>query len=240
MAGGPPGRPARPVGRARLACRERMRDMTATEPGHDWDDSYAGPSPPWDIGRPQPAFVRLAEAGALTGALLDAGCGTGEHTILAASHGARALGVDVSPRAIEMARRKATERRVDVQLPGVRRAPPRDARRGIRHDRRQRAVPRLRRRPSCPVRHALCTAPSVRAGTCTSCASATASPETGVLAASPKGSCTPRSDPAGASQRSPPTASRSTPSLVLRPRKPGWPTSSARRPREPAAPWGPP
>ena len=116
MAGGPPGRPARPVGRARLACRERMRDMTATEPGHDWDDSYAGPSPPWDIGRPQPAFVRLAEAGALTGALLDPGCGTGEHTILAASHGAHALGVDVSPRAIEMARRKATERHVEVRF----------------------------------------------------------------------------------------------------------------------------
>jgi SAM-dependent methyltransferase len=90
--------------------------MTAADASHDWDSSYAGPPPPWDIGRPQAAFVRLAEAGALTGALLDAGCGTGEHTILAARYGARALGIDVSARAIEVARRKATERGADVRF----------------------------------------------------------------------------------------------------------------------------
>jgi hypothetical protein len=53
--------------------------VTAADGPHpDWDDSYTGPPPPWDVGRPQPAFVRLADAGTLTGALLDAGCGTGE------------------------------------------------------------------------------------------------------------------------------------------------------------------
>jgi SAM-dependent methyltransferase len=81
-----------------------------------WDDSYSGDSPPWDIGRPQPAFVHLGEAGALTGPLLDAGCGTGEHTILAAGCGARPLGVDVSPRAIDIARRKASGRGVEVRF----------------------------------------------------------------------------------------------------------------------------
>jgi SAM-dependent methyltransferase len=86
--------------------------MTSAEGEHDWDDSYAGPAPPWDIGRPQPAFVRLAENGALNGALLDAGCGTGEHTILAASHNADSLGIDVSRRAVETARLKAAERGV--------------------------------------------------------------------------------------------------------------------------------
>jgi SAM-dependent methyltransferase len=90
--------------------------MTAGEAAHDWDDSYAGPPPPWDIGRPQPALVCLADAGALTGAFLDAGCGTGEHTILAALRGARALGIDISGRAIEMARRNAAERRVDARF----------------------------------------------------------------------------------------------------------------------------
>lgn len=90
--------------------------MTAADAAHDWDGSYAGPSPPWDIGRPQPAFVRLAEAGALTGALVDVGCGTGEHTILAARYGARALGIDVSSRAIEIARRKAAERSVGTSF----------------------------------------------------------------------------------------------------------------------------
>jgi SAM-dependent methyltransferase len=89
--------------------------MTAT-PG--WDDAYAGGDlpAPWDIGRPQPEFARLAEAGLLTGQLLDAGCGTGEQTLLAARHGADALGVDIAPRAIEQARAKAAERGVPAQF----------------------------------------------------------------------------------------------------------------------------
>ena len=93
-----------------------MGGVTVADAPRDWDDAYAGPPPPWDIGRPQPAFVRLAEAGALRGAVLDAGCGTGEHTMLAALHGARALGIDVSRRAIETARTKATERGVDARF----------------------------------------------------------------------------------------------------------------------------
>jgi len=90
--------------------------VTADDAPQNWDDSYAGPPPPWDIGRPQPAFVRLAEAGALRGDLLDAGCGTGEHTILAARHGAHALGIDVSSRALKTARGKAAERGVDASF----------------------------------------------------------------------------------------------------------------------------
>lgn len=90
--------------------------MTSPEPHPDWNQSYAGPSPPWDIGRPQPAFLRLADAGAMTGALLDAGCGTGEHTILAASRGARAVGIDVATLAIETARHKAAERGVAARF----------------------------------------------------------------------------------------------------------------------------
>jgi SAM-dependent methyltransferase len=73
-----------------------------------WDDAYsADRPPPWDIGRPQPAVLRLAEGGQLTGRVLDAGCGTGEQTLVAARFGADAVGVDVSPLAIERARAKA-------------------------------------------------------------------------------------------------------------------------------------
>jgi cyclopropane fatty-acyl-phospholipid synthase-like methyltransferase len=82
-----------------------------------WDSVYeAGSHPPWDIGRPQPAFVRLADSGLLRGRVLDAGCGTGEHTLLAVARGADAVGVDVSPRAIEQARRKADERGLTVRF----------------------------------------------------------------------------------------------------------------------------
>jgi cyclopropane fatty-acyl-phospholipid synthase-like methyltransferase len=77
-----------------------------------WDSSYATDAepPPWDIGRPQPVFVRLADRGLLSGRLLDAGCGTGEHVLLAVARGAEAMGVDISPRAIAKARDKAAER----------------------------------------------------------------------------------------------------------------------------------
>ena len=77
-----------------------------------WDAVYAQDAapPPWDIGRPQPAFVRLADRGLLSGRLLDSGCGTGENVLLAASHGAETTGVDISPRAIARAREKAAER----------------------------------------------------------------------------------------------------------------------------------
>ena len=80
-----------------------------SQPG--WDAAYvADQPPPWDIGRPQPVFTRLADQGLLRGRLLDAGCGTGENTMMAAAHGADALGVDVAPSAIAQARRKAAER----------------------------------------------------------------------------------------------------------------------------------
>jgi SAM-dependent methyltransferase len=84
-----------------------------------WDAAYAESTPPpWDLGRPQPAFVRLAEQGLLTGQVLDVGCGTGEQTLLAASSGADALGVDVSPLAVKQARGKAAARGVPAAAGG--------------------------------------------------------------------------------------------------------------------------
>jgi cyclopropane fatty-acyl-phospholipid synthase-like methyltransferase len=82
-----------------------------------WDDSYSGAAPPpWDIDRPQPAFVRLADEGRLSGRVLDSGCGTGEHALLAASRGADVTGIDVAPTAIERARQKAAERGVSARF----------------------------------------------------------------------------------------------------------------------------
>jgi SAM-dependent methyltransferase len=84
---------------------------------HDWDAVYAADAPaPWDTGRPQPAFVRLADSGLLDRRLLDAGCGTGEHALLAAERGADAMGVDISPRAIERARGKAAARGITARF----------------------------------------------------------------------------------------------------------------------------
>ena len=81
----------------------------------DFDPLYAG-TPPWDIGRPQPAVLALAAAGALRGRVLDVGCGTGEHALLAAEAGLEATGVDLAGRAVDAARVKAAERGLAVRF----------------------------------------------------------------------------------------------------------------------------
>jgi SAM-dependent methyltransferase len=83
---------------------------------HDFDASYEAGTPPWDIGRPQPAFVRLVDAGQVRGRVLDIGCGTGEHALLAAGRGLEATGIDAAPTAIRRAREKAAQRSVDARF----------------------------------------------------------------------------------------------------------------------------
>jgi cyclopropane fatty-acyl-phospholipid synthase-like methyltransferase len=60
--------------------------------------------------------VTLADAGKFQGRVLDVGCGTGEHVMLAASHGAEAMGVDVAELAIERARAKAQQRGISAMF----------------------------------------------------------------------------------------------------------------------------
>jgi cyclopropane fatty-acyl-phospholipid synthase-like methyltransferase len=79
--------------------------------GADFDASYgADAPPPWDIGRPQSAFAALAAAGELGETVLDAGCGTGEHALIAAVAGYDATGIDLAPTAIRIAEDKARQR----------------------------------------------------------------------------------------------------------------------------------
>jgi ubiquinone/menaquinone biosynthesis C-methylase UbiE len=75
--------------------------------GQPWDASYHQGPAPWDIGRPQPAIVRLASQGGFAGAVLDAGCGTGENALHIARLGLPVLGVDVAETALAIAREKA-------------------------------------------------------------------------------------------------------------------------------------
>ena len=88
--------------------------------GLSWDASYHDGPAPWDIGRPQPAVVRLASEGGFAGAVLDAGCGTGENALHIASlkvpAGLSVLGVDVAETALAIARQKAAERGIEVEF----------------------------------------------------------------------------------------------------------------------------
>ena len=72
-----------------------------------FENIYAG-QPPWDIGRPQKAFIDVAEQ--ITGSLLDAGCGTGDNALFFASRGLKVTGVDFLAEPINRAKLKAEER----------------------------------------------------------------------------------------------------------------------------------
>lgn len=98
-----------PFGGRRPTSHERLA-------GRPWDASYHHGPAPWDIGRPQPAIARLAAAGGFAGAVLDAGCGTGENALLVASLGVPVLGVDVAETALALARAKAAERGIEAEF----------------------------------------------------------------------------------------------------------------------------
>jgi cyclopropane fatty-acyl-phospholipid synthase-like methyltransferase len=80
--------------------------------GFEW--AYRNGTPPWEIGRAQPAIVRLAEQGVISGTVLDLGCGTGDNVLHLASLGLDVTGIDASPTAIERAGAKAAERGIDA------------------------------------------------------------------------------------------------------------------------------
>ena len=82
--------------------------------GLPWDASYHDGPAPWDVGQPQPAIVRLAADGGFAGAVLDAGCGTGENALHLASLGLPVVGVDVAETALAIARAKAADREIEV------------------------------------------------------------------------------------------------------------------------------
>lgn len=77
-------------------------------------ESVYGKRPPWEIDRPQPAFVAVEAAGLIRGAVYDPGCGTGNTSLYLASKGRTVTAVDFSSAAIATARRKAGERGLDV------------------------------------------------------------------------------------------------------------------------------
>jgi len=95
----------------------RAQDTSMADlPDHrGFDEMYTG-VPPWDIGRAQPEVVRIAEAGGFTGAVIDVGCGTGENALELSGRGLPVLGIDASPRAVEKARAKATERGLPAEF----------------------------------------------------------------------------------------------------------------------------
>ena len=80
-----------------------------------FEQAYQGQAS-WDTGRPQPTIIKLAEAGQIRGSVLDVGCGTGENLLYLAARGHEAWGLDFVPVAIERAKAKASQRKIEAHF----------------------------------------------------------------------------------------------------------------------------
>src|SRR6478752_7889389 len=96
--------------------------MTRPQPSHGemFESAYRGDAPefegarpPWSIGAPQPEIAALIDAGKVHGDVLDAGCGEAATALTLAERGFTAVGLDMSPTAIELARAEAATRGLD-------------------------------------------------------------------------------------------------------------------------------
>jgi cyclopropane fatty-acyl-phospholipid synthase-like methyltransferase len=80
-------------------------------PRSTFEALYAGQAP-WDIGKPQQPFVEAADQ--ISGAVLDAGCGTGDTALFFAERGCQVTGIDFLEEPIRRAKQKAVERHLSV------------------------------------------------------------------------------------------------------------------------------
>lgn len=92
--------------------------MSAPDPTpEEYRKAYETGTAKWDTGLPNPELVRVIKAGLLPGkTALEFGCGTGTNAIEAARHGYRVTAIDVVDVAVEQARSKARQARVDVDF----------------------------------------------------------------------------------------------------------------------------
>jgi SAM-dependent methyltransferase len=94
-----------------ISEESRWRTTIDSVPKETFESMYAGQAP-WDIGRPQPALLAVADQ--ITGTVLDAGCGTGDHALYFASRGCKVTGIDFVEEAISRAKKKAEGRNLPV------------------------------------------------------------------------------------------------------------------------------
>jgi SAM-dependent methyltransferase len=98
---------------ATVSALGREIEMSHVPNRETFESMYAHKAP-WDIGGPQPALVEVADR--VTGAVLDAGCGTGENALYFAGRGHSVLGIDFLEGPIREAKGKAAGRGLDAEF----------------------------------------------------------------------------------------------------------------------------
>ena len=76
---------------------------------------YEG-QPAWDVGKPQEYFVERFTKNCPKSPVLDIGCGTGDLSLFVASLGCEVLGIDFTPKAIQIAKFKSSEKSLNISF----------------------------------------------------------------------------------------------------------------------------
>lgn len=86
----------------------------------EWDliyRTYPLEELPWELGRPRRVLVELVEKGLVKkGKALDICCGVGTNTVYLAQNGFEVTGIDISSKALEYAKEKAEQAKVNIRF----------------------------------------------------------------------------------------------------------------------------
>ena len=83
----------------------------------NWENFYDTGNTPWDRPVPQEELIQIIKEYGITPCnVLDIGCGTGSSSIELARHGYNVTAIDISSKAIDIARSKINSQRVDFKV----------------------------------------------------------------------------------------------------------------------------
>src|SRR5437867_2223084 len=97
-----------------------MTDELENQVRERWEGTYRNSSNeelPWETFKPEQTLVEILKKNIIKkGRALDIGCGLGTHSIFLAQNGFDVTGIDISPNAIEKAKKRAEEKNVKVNF----------------------------------------------------------------------------------------------------------------------------
>jgi len=91
-----------------------------TSNSNEWDEIYRNyplAELGWELGKPRPILVEFVEKGLIKqGKALDICCGAGTNTVYLATKGFQVTGIDISPTAIQYAKKKTEQAKVKIDF----------------------------------------------------------------------------------------------------------------------------
>jgi len=91
-------------------------ELKKPEYGEEYFNRRYNGRPPWEIDYIRPVIKKLLETKNLHGKILDIGCGTGRNTIFLAKNGLDITGIDISEKAIAIAKKSVNNSNLNVKF----------------------------------------------------------------------------------------------------------------------------